>query len=144
MDQVAGSARAASDRHWRTERRDRQTASQEIKHEPEEERPFLKPVGQSTQQDDPDDDNDADGHRLDVSPLLARESSPMQVGVNAAKRNDIPRRPHHQGFELSSCGKEPGGTVTRMSKGDAPRGPERIGQGDSVTMRLRAERDSDQ
>jgi len=117
MDQVAGSARAASDRHWRTERRDRQTASQEIKHEPEEERPFLKPVGQSTQQDDPDDDNDADGQCLDVSPLLARESSPMQVGVNAAKRNDIPRRPHHQGFELSSCGKEPGGTVTRMSKG---------------------------
>ena len=117
MDQVAGSARAASDRHWRTERRDRQTASQEIKHEPEEERPFLKPVGQSTQQDDPDDDNDADGHRLDVSPLLARESSPMQVGVNAAKRNDIPRRPHHQGFELSSCGKEPGGTVTRVSRG---------------------------
>jgi len=117
MDQVAGSARAASDRHWRTERRDRQTASQEIKHEPEEERPFLKPVGQSTQQDDPDDDNDADGQCLDVSPLLARESSPMQVGVNAAKRNDIPRRPHHQGFELSSCGKEPGGTVTRVSKG---------------------------
>ena len=117
MDQVAGSARAASDRHWRTERRDRQTASQEIKHEPEEERPFLKPVGQSTQQDDPDDDNDADGQVLDVSPLLARESSPMQVGVNAAKRNDIPRRPHHQGFELSSYGKEPGGTVTRVSKG---------------------------
>ena len=117
MDQVAGSARAASDRHWRTERRDRQTASQEIKHEPEEERPFLKPVGQSTQQDDPDDDNDADGQCLDVSPLLARESSPMQVGVNAAKRNDIPRRPHHQGFELSSCGKEPGGTVTRVSRG---------------------------
>ena len=117
MDQVAGSARAASDRHWRTERRDRQTASQEIKHEPEEERPFLKPVGQSTQQDDPDDDNDADGQCLDVSPLLARESSPMQVGVNAAKRNYIPRRPHHQGFELSSCGKEPGGTVTRVSRG---------------------------
>ena len=76
MDQVAGSARAASDRHWRTERRDRQTASQEIKHEPEEERPFLKPVGQSTQQDDPDDDNDADGQCLDVSPLLARKIEP--------------------------------------------------------------------
>ena len=28
------------------EQHDRQTASQKIKHEPEEERPFLKPVGQ--------------------------------------------------------------------------------------------------
>jgi hypothetical protein len=27
------------------------------------------------------------------------------------------QEPHHQGFELSSCGKEPGGTVTRVSKG---------------------------
>jgi hypothetical protein len=51
------------------EQRDRQTASQEIKHEPQEERPFLKPDGQSTeQQDDPDDD--ADGQFYDVSPLL--------------------------------------------------------------------------
>ena len=32
------------------EQHDRQTSSQEIKHEPEEERPFLKPVGQSTEQ----------------------------------------------------------------------------------------------
>jgi len=68
----------------------------------------------------------------------------MQLGVDAAKRKYIPRRPHHQGFELSSCGKEPGGTVTRVSKGDAPSGPERIGKGDFVTMRLRAKRDSDQ
>jgi hypothetical protein len=75
---------------------------------------------------------------------LLGKSSRVQIGANAAKRNYIPRRPHHQGFELSSCGKEPGGTVTRVSKGDAPRGHERIGEGDFVTMRLRAERDSDQ
>jgi len=76
--------------------------------------------------------------------FLLGKSSRVQIGANAAKRNYTPRRPHHQGFELSSCGKEPGGTVTRVSKGDARRGHERIGEGDFVTMRLRAERDSDQ
>ena len=99
------------------ERRDRQTASQEIKHEPEEERPFLKPVGQSTQQDDPDDDNDADGQCLDGSPLLARKIEPCADRSERGQAELHPRRPRHQGFELSSCGKEPGGTVTRVSKG---------------------------
>ena len=139
---MVGSARAASDRHWRAERRDRQTASQEIKHEPEEERAFLKPVGQSTEQQHPDDD--ADGQCLDGSPLLARKIEPCADRSERGQAELHPRRPRHQGFELSSCGKEPGGTVTRVSKGDAPRGHERIGEGDFVTMRLRAERDSDQ
>ena len=58
------------------ERRDRQTASQEIKHEPEEERPFLKPVGQPTvQQDDADDD--ADGQCLICLRSLLKKSSPV-------------------------------------------------------------------
>ena len=94
MDQVVGSAR----RRLVTgiggaEQRDRQTASQEIKHEPEAERAFLKPVGQPTEQQDPDDD--ADGQCLDVSPLLPREIEPYagrsergQAEIHPAKAAD--------------------------------------------------------
>ena len=68
MDQVVGSARRLVTGIGGAEQRDVKTASQEIKHEPENERPFLKPVGQSTeQQDDPDDDDNADGEFREVS-----------------------------------------------------------------------------
>jgi len=97
MDQVVGSARRLVTGIGGAEQRDRQTASQEINHEPENERPFLKPVGQSTeQQDDPDDDDDnGDGQFHDVSPLLAREIEPYagrsergQAEIHPAKAAD--------------------------------------------------------
>ena len=126
------------------ERRDRQTASQEIKHEPEEERPFLKPVGQSTQQDDPGDDNDADGQCLDVSPLLAREIEPCAGRSERGQAELHPAKATPPRIRAQLVREGARWHCDSGEQGDAPRSPERIGEGDSVTMRLRAERDSDQ
>jgi hypothetical protein len=81
-------------------------------------------------------------HRLAPEPWGAADENLPDSGSDW--RMQAAQGPHHQGFELASCGKEPGGTVTRVRKGDAPSGPERIAQAIFVTMRLRAERGSDQ
>ena len=125
------------------EQRDRQTASQKIKHEPEEERPFLKLAGQPTEQQD-DADDDSDGQCLGVSPLLAREIEPW-VGRSERGQAELhPAKATPPRIRAQLVREGAKWHCDSGEQGDASRGPERIGDGDFVTMRLRAERDSDQ
>ena len=117
--------------------------ARKIKHEPEEERPFLKPVGQPTEQQD-DLDDDADGQCLDVSPLLAQEIEPCAGRSERGQAELHPAKATPPRIRAQLVREGARWHCDSGEQGDAPRSPERIGDGDFVTMRLRAERDSDQ